>query len=121
MFKRNLPERSSWRRYQRAQWLVTLTNVAFVMAAVAIVELAPWLFDSNVDLVIAARVVAVPNLVAGYWLRNFPCPRCHRPFFWVLPSRMFHAEPKRVEFNLRQETQLARTCRNCGLRIWQDA
>jgi hypothetical protein len=143
VFKRNLPEGSSWRRYQGAQWLITLMNLAFVIAAILVAELAPGLFDSNVNLVIAACVVAVPNLLAGYWLKNFQCPRCHRPFFWTLPSRMIRIEQtsidsgdgavsmksdqlsfgtgqKHVEFDLRQGTRLARTCRNCGLRIWQD-
>jgi hypothetical protein len=119
MFKRNLPQRSSWRRYQSVQWLITLLNLAFVVTAVLIVEMAPWLGESNVNLLIAACVVAIPNLVAGYWLRNFPCPRCHQPFFYVLPTRMFRVAQTTSPRN--SAWQLARTCRNCGLRIWQDA
>jgi hypothetical protein len=144
MFERNLRENSPWRPYQRAQWLIALANVVFAGMAILIAELAPGLYESGVSLGIMACVVAIPNLAAGYWLRNFSCPRCHQPFFWTLPSGLVHIEQKsekadsggispnsgflalgternRVEINLHQDTQLARTCRNCGLRIWQDA
>jgi hypothetical protein len=143
MFKRNLPGNSPWRRYQTAQWLIALTNLTFVGVAVLIAELAPELYDSGVNLAIMACVVAIPNLAAGYWLRNFSCPRCHQPFFWTLSSGLAHIDKSMgnsdsreisrksgvlavgtdrglAEINLRQDTQLARACRNCGLRIWRD-
>jgi hypothetical protein len=143
MFKRNLPNNSPWRPYQKAQWLIALTNLVFAGVAILIAEFAPELYDSSVNLGIMACIVAIPNLAAGYWLRNFSCPRCHQPFFWTSPSRMVHIEKNsensdsariplksgflalgtksgRVEVNVRQDTQLARTCRNCGLQIWRD-
>jgi hypothetical protein len=143
MFKRNLPLDSPWRPYQRVQRLIALINLALVGGAILIAELAPDLFGSKVALVIIACVVAIPNLVAGYWLRNFSCPRCHQPFFWTLPSQMVRLEQgsenpdsgrlslksgllalgterERVVVNLRQDTLLARRCRNCALPIWHE-
>lgn len=143
MFKRNLPDNSPWRSYQKAQWLIAFTNLVLAGAAILIAELAPQLYDSGVNFAIMACVVAIPNLAAGYRLRNFSCPRCHQPFFWTSPSGLIHIEKNsghsnsgeipqpgflaletdrgRVEINLRQDTQFARSCRNCGLPIWRDA
>ena len=109
MFKRGLPKTSPWRRYQKAQWLILLFNLAVACVAAIVAVWAPGLYEHDLTLWVAAGLIGIPNVIAGYWLGNFPCPRCGRPFFWSWSLN-----------RAGQNTPYSSSCRNCGLPRWQD-
>jgi hypothetical protein len=97
--------RPAWQDYRRREWWFFGESFGGFCAIVAVCELARRLgLPSVAELAIPvlAPLWMIGFVVLGWRVSLFPCPRCHRPFFfrffcWCL---------------------FVRSCRHCGLPLW---
>jgi len=97
--------RPAWRDYRRREWWFFGEWLGGFLAILAASELATWLglpAVAQLAIPVLAPVWTVGFIVLGCRVRFFPCPRCHRPFFF----RFFYWP------------LFDRTCRHCGLPLW---
>ncbi|HEX4146549.1 MAG TPA: hypothetical protein VHY91_23815 [Pirellulales bacterium] len=89
---------------RRSRWFFGTWLGGFV-AILAACGLASWLGATAQQLVVAVLAPAwvIGFVVLGLRLQMFPCPRCHRPFFF----RFFY-----------WSGVLVSSCRHCGLPKW---
>jgi hypothetical protein len=97
--------RPAWREYRRREWWFLGGSLGGFVAIVAVGALARLLglpAVARLTIPVLGAVWILGFVVLGSRVRFFPCPRCHRPFFF----RFFYW------------SLFDRTCRHCGLPLW---
>ena len=79
----SMQEHSSWQDYERRRRWFFATWLGYVPGAFALGYPLTRLFHSDIPFFVVAGAWMLALAVSGIYMALFPCPRCHREFFYT--------------------------------------
>jgi hypothetical protein len=95
---------SPWQDYRRRRRIFFVIWVTYVPGVFILSYPLSKMFDSGMPVYAIAGAWMLAFVISSIYLSSFPCPRCHRSFFYTW---WFH-------------NPFARRCVHCGLPKWSD-